>query len=252
MLPLIGALGAAAIGGGLSFMGGQQANAANAREAEKNRQFQADMSNTSYQRATADMKAAGLNPALAYQQGGSSTPTGSTAQHQNTLAGAGGTAEGAAKTYNSIKQTSAQVAQARATEKLTSAQAAQLTIESAARLQEMEARARLLSSDANMAQTTFGERSMTPRLQNREIEERTANVQQQTARSIRSDSVWIEQLRAELRNTLAHAGESEARTTLLNLEQPHAQAEAGVNRTWYGKNVRPILRDAATAARIRR
>lgn len=61
------------------YQSAQDAMRFSAEEAEKNRQFQLMMSNTAYQRAMADMKAAGLNPILAAQNGGASTPSGSSA-----------------------------------------------------------------------------------------------------------------------------------------------------------------------------
>lgn len=53
----------------------------NSSEAQKARDFEERMSNTSYQRAVEDMRKAGLNPLLAFQQGGSSTPSGSSASY---------------------------------------------------------------------------------------------------------------------------------------------------------------------------
>lgn len=74
MWPLVGSL----LGGVMSMFGAQQQNQANADNAQKQMDFQERMSNTSYQRGMQDMKAAGLNPMLAYSQGGASSAAGST------------------------------------------------------------------------------------------------------------------------------------------------------------------------------
>jgi len=92
------------IGGALGFLGQQQtnqknwdisqaANAASAEQAAKQMDFQERMRDTQYQTAVKDMSKAGLNPMLAYSQGGAGTPTGamgsvSTATMKNAL-GAG-------------------------------------------------------------------------------------------------------------------------------------------------------------------
>jgi len=59
-----------------SMLGGIFRNEAQADAASAQQSFQENMSNTAYQRAVADMKAAGINPMLASKLGGASTPTG--------------------------------------------------------------------------------------------------------------------------------------------------------------------------------
>lgn len=64
----------------------------NAAQAYTQRSWEEYMSNTAYQRAVVDMQKAGLNPALAYGQGGASTPVTNSAssgiQNNNVMAGA--------------------------------------------------------------------------------------------------------------------------------------------------------------------
>lgn len=91
-MSLGGMLGAISGGMVLNHFQGQQMQSAANRAADRSdiqsreqMAFQERMSNTSYQRATDDMKAAGINPMVAYQQGGASTPQG--AQGSSPMAG---------------------------------------------------------------------------------------------------------------------------------------------------------------------
>lgn len=130
-------LAAATVGAGvLGFLGQNSANAANQRQLEqqhaygremfgKQTEFAERMANTQYQRATEDMRAAGINPMLAIMQGGAAAPGapspagGSPVPHQNTLQGVAATALEAYKQSREDKMVDAQISKAKAEAKAT-------------------------------------------------------------------------------------------------------------------------------------
>lgn len=82
------------------------ANRQNVREAEKNRQFQKEMSDTAHQREVGDLIRAGLNPVLSAHGSGASTPGGAQARVEDVGEGA---SRGLASAL-AVRQAKAQIA----------------------------------------------------------------------------------------------------------------------------------------------
>lgn len=98
----IGGLGIQAASGYAAYKGQQDTNQQNLEIAREQMAFQERMSNTSAQRSVADYKAAGLNPALAYDRGASS-PGGASATMGNAIGAGISSAQGTAQLLTQLK-----------------------------------------------------------------------------------------------------------------------------------------------------
>jgi hypothetical protein len=203
------------LGGGLDIFGSSQANAANAamaqaanafsaEQAQKQMDFQERMRATQYQTAVEDLKKAGLNPMLAYTQGGAGTP-------------AGASATGQYATQQNKFQRSALIAQqaigAANTAMQTQLTDAQIT-EAASRITVNQEHAKNLSADTAL-----------------KILE-APNVSQRTKNLI------AEEMLIRARQTATNAEEIATRQ-FIQTRSP----EEMKSKTWWGMNVSPFLKD---------
>lgn len=252
LMPLLG-VGADLLGGFLGKAGQDDANAANAKQAQMNRDFQERMSNTAWQRGVADMKAAGLNPALAYERGGASAPQGMSATMQNANASLAGSASRVGEQLRSGQLAAAQIQATSAQADKTRVEANQIRLESA--LQVAALAAQLEATKVGTALTA----------QKRETEVRETALRDSQRHNVQADTLLKGQRydQAQLMNPLemtaqilanmerggmldANIGIRNAMLQGLRYGLPQARNASNFAETWFGKYIAPALGSAGS------
>jgi len=199
--------GANVISGVLGYKAQKDTNETNINLGREQMAFQERMSGSAYQRGVEDMKKSGLNPMLAYSQGGASSPMGSMPQIQNAVGAGMSTAAQSSQVMQGIAQMVSTLAQ---TEK-TSAEAEQIRrstlpaelygFQGWSNLHQSHEQTRKLMTGANLDEANAEVASVLKRL--REIDER------------REAGSWA----ADVRKRKAQA-------SLTELEIPRSKSEA--------------------------
>lgn len=266
--PILGFAGSL-LAGSASSSGQAAANAANAEIAAKNNEFNAEqaglnrdfqerMANTQWSRAVGDMRSAGLNPMLAYSQGGNSAPQGATAQSsgnprmENTLGGGVASALSAAALASQIELQKAQAAK-------TNAEASVITTHGSNQALAGIDRDTSSAYASRESGKQLIEQSQRTREEIKQVVQQTTNLKDTQINIQRHSALMAAQ--ADLANaenrfvtgrtTIVEFTRQleQARAQLAKLEIPKATNEANQESTWWKTYVAPYLNDANSVTR---
>lgn len=242
------------ISAGLGYLGGSVlSNLVSISQAGKQRDFQERMSSTAYQRAVADLKAADLNPMLAYGQGGSSTPSGAM-PNINDMGAAVSTALQAKQIDAQVKQL---VSQSQLNQQNTALARAQTWTENerAAQVRAQTEQATASAGAAMVQQDVLGQQIRHIEELIKMVPEQRKKVMEETlTEPVRRALFGYQSVREASQADLNRATErlQDVLTVLRKLEQPQGEAEASFYSGAVGENaplINQILRIIAVMKR---
>lgn len=227
--------GSGLISGGLSMLGGMMSNAQNMAFTREQMQWQEKMRATQYQTAVKDLQKAGLNPMLAYTQGGAGVPSIPTTHLEDAVSKGVSSGWQAANAVQALDN-------AKAVENNTVADTANKVAQNASINQDTALK-------AMQTLLTEGQLGLTSAQQHKTDVDRKLGENElenwQTRFRASMDSIS-----AQIRQSLSSAAQSQAmvqklgtENQLLGYDVPGARNKAASDSTWYGEHVRPYMGD---------
>lgn len=209
----------------------EKTNEWNAQQAQLNRDFQERMRATQYQTTVKDLQAAGLNPMLAYTNGGAGTPSGAiSAPAQSKVATGMSSAYQSAQTTQALQTAAlnqAQIDQVIATTQKIKSETLDQSVATAQQLQNLANSREQTVNLSRHGELTF-QQALTQAAERGRIEAATGNTRAET-------QLKELQLGRELDTFSADTARRKAESALTQMEVPKAKAEADFFSNELGK-----------------